>query len=168
MRNHECTKVKITAQSCTANKCQSWDLNPNRLTTEFVQVPSSDTDTTILNKWVNECKDNEGVNNIGSAVRQSRVWISALLLISSDLSPSLYLSKLSKCFSFSAACVDVPSQTCCFTIKGTSTNVDEMPIIARYVARHWEEIQRWVRPDHTLPSRRTNILGGTDTETALH
>lgn len=162
------TKVKITAQSCTANKCQSWDLNPTGWLQSLCEYHQVTLTLALWMKWVNECKDDEGVNNIGSAVKQSRVWISALLLISSGPSPSLYLSKLSKCFSFSAVCVDIPSQTCCFPIKGTSTNVDEMPIIARYVARHWEEIQRWVRPDQTLPSRSTNILGGTDTETPRH
>lgn len=144
MRKQRHKNVKISAQCHTAVKTQSWDWNPNSLTPELTHLPSEDTGSTICNRGGNECKESEGVNNTGLAIGQSRVWTSALSLSSCDLHPSLSQQPL-KCF-FS----NIPSQTCPFSIKSTSTNMDEMLTLARCIARPWGETHGWLghSPQH--------------------
>lgn len=64
-------------------------------------------------------------------------------------------SNLSKCCSFSAASFEIPSQICLFSIKGTSTNMDETPTQGGCVARYCREVQRRAAHDPCAPGAHT-------------
>ena len=99
--------------------------------------------TTILNKWVNVCKDGEGV---GLRLRSQAVLgferLPCHLLARSGVQVSVPAT-FGSASPFPQFLFEIPLWICFFSTKDTSTNMYEMPLIAWYATGSWGEMQEW-------------------------